>query len=608
MTTQPVPWRESLVVFLVTLAIATGVVWRSETEALSRERQSAERTAETYGAAIQRNVERSLSATYPLAALVRQAGGVPAEFEQVANQLLPYYQGASALALAPRGVVRAIVPLQGNEKAIGHDLLRDPKRDKEAIRARDTGQLTLAGPFELVQGGLAAAGRLPVYFEGDQRKGFWGFVSVLIRFPDVLASADLGKLKTDGYAYELWRIHPDSGQRQSIATAGNPLQNPVNVRISVPNTDWVLSIAPTEGWHDPVRLAIKGALGLLICVLATALALSVARLRRQRAEIELRVEERTRELAQSEQRFRDIAHISADWIWEVDATGRYTFASESVYGLLGYQPHELLDKTPFDLMPPDEALRVGAAFGRIVADKAPFQNLENTVLSKDGSVHIALTNGMPILDGDGNLLGYRGVDRDITGQRQLEELIRQMAFVDNLTQLPNRRLLEDRLIQAIAASSRSGCYGAVMFLDLDNFKPANDEHGHGVGDLLLVEVAARLKRCVREMDTVARFGGDEFVVMLSALSSDRAESLARADAVAKNIQEAVSRPYRLRKRRDGDDDVVVEHCCSASIGVTLFLGHQAGPDVLLKRADAAMYAAKAAGRKTIRFADPVETP
>ncbi|MDD1643815.1 MAG: PAS domain S-box protein, partial [Methylococcaceae bacterium] len=125
-------------------------------------------------------------------------------------------------------------------------------------------------------------------------------------------------------------------------------------------------------------------------------------------------------LHESQKRFYDIALASADWIWEVDAQSRYTYASDSVFSLLGYHPEELHDKTPFDFMPPDEANRVGETLGKIVATKSSFQNLENIVLGKNGSEHVILTNGTPILDTEGNLLGYRGVDRDITELKKTE--------------------------------------------------------------------------------------------------------------------------------------------------------------------------------------------
>ena len=169
--------------------------------------------------------------------------------------------------------------------------------------------------------------------------------------------------------------------------------------------------------------------------------------------------------------------------------------------------------------------------------------------------------------------------------------------------MPNRRLLYDRLNQTMAASARSGYYGALMFLDLDNFKPLNDQHGHDVGDLLLIEVAERLKGCVREMDTVARFGGDEFVVMISELSLEKQESLAEAGIIAEKIRRQLAEPYLLTVKRRDRPDEAVEHQCTASIGVVLFVNHEAGPDKILKWADAAMYRAKESGRNRVCVVD-----
>ena len=206
--------------------------------------------------------------------------------------------------------------------------------------------------------------------------------------------------------------------------------------------------------------------------------------------------------------------------------------------------------------------------------------------------------GMPLPDG-----GFVTIYSDITERKQMEDQVLQLAFYDDLTKLPNRRLLNDRLSQTMAASKRSSCYGALMFLDLDNFKPLNDTHGHVVGDLLLIEVADRLKACVREMDTVARFGGDEFVVMLSDLNADKAESTSQAEIVAEKIRSRLSEPYLLTIRHEGKADGTVEHLCTVSIGVTLFINHEASQDDILKWADAAMYQAKDAGRDAIRFRD-----
>jgi diguanylate cyclase (GGDEF)-like protein/PAS domain S-box-containing protein len=218
------------------------------------------------------------------------------------------------------------------------------------------------------------------------------------------------------------------------------------------------------------------------------------------------------------------------------------------------------------------------------------------------------THAVPLRNPQGQVTALLGVTRDITERKRMEDQVRQLAFFDPLTNLPNRRLLNDRLSQSMATSKRSGCYGALMFLDLDNFKPLNDAHGHVVGDLLLIEAANRLKSCVREMDTVARFGGDEFVVIASELDTDSAESAAQAGIIAEKIRGALSEPYVLTVKHDGQADATIEHHCTASIGVTLFINHESSPDDILKWADTAMYQAKEEGRNSIRFHDSNARP
>jgi len=196
----------------------------------------------------------------------------------------------------------------------------------------------------------------------------------------------------------------------------------------------------------------------------------------------------------------------------------------------------------------------------------------------------------------------RQLEAEVAERREMEEQVRQMAFRDALTQLPNRRLLHDRLSQAMAASKRSACYGAVMYLDLDHFKPLNDRYGHAVGDLLLVDAARRLLACVREVDTVARIGGDEFVVMVGELGEEATASAAQAEAIAQKIRHALAEPFRLREQREeGGVPSMLEHVGSVSIGVVMFRDHETQQDELIKQADAAMYQAKAAGGNRVCF-------
>lgn len=153
----------------------------------------------------------------------------------------------------------------------------------------------------------------------------------------------------------------------------------------------------------------------------------------------------------------------------------------------------------------------------------------------------------------------------------------------------------------MAASKRRESYGALMFLDLDNFKPLNDSHGHIAGDLLLIEVAQRLQECVREIDTVARFGGDEFIVVLSELDTSECKSYKKAQIIAEKIRLSLAERYKLALTHTGHAGADIEHSCTASIGVVLFLGQNVSIDDLFKQADTSMYEAKQSGRNTVRF-------
>jgi diguanylate cyclase (GGDEF)-like protein/PAS domain S-box-containing protein len=221
---------------------------------------------------------------------------------------------------------------------------------------------------------------------------------------------------------------------------------------------------------------------------------------------------------------------------------------------------------------------------------------------KNGEVYPDYHTITAVKGGSGEITHYVATMSDVTERKRVEEQIHNLAFHDALTQLPNRRLLKDRLEQTIAVSKRSGIYGALIFLDMDNFKPLNDTYGHDVGDLLLIEVARRINSSVRVVDTVSRFGGDEFVVMLSELNADRAEAAAHAGVIAEKILAILAKPYLLKFQQEGKAESTVEHYCTSSIGVAVFDSTSGAQDVI-KWADRAMYQAKEAGGNLIRFFD-----
>jgi len=282
-----------------------------------------------------------------------------------------------------------------------------------------------------------------------------------------------------------------------------------------------------------------------------------------------------------------------DLMFEVGLDGRYYDYHSPSTDLLAAPPETLLNSTVSDVLPADAASVCLLAL----------QEANENGQSRGRQFALPLPQGIRWFElsiarktvGAGQEQRFIVLSRDITERKKAEDEVKNLAYYDPLTRLPNRRLLRDRLKQAMATSTRSGKYGALLFIDLDNFKTLNDTLGHDTGDLLLVQVAQRLAACVRENDTVARLGGDEFVVMLEALSRDEPDAATRIQAVGEKILAALNQPYQFASHT---------HSSTASIGVTLFANHEETIDDLLKRADLAMYQAKAAGRNALKFFDP----
>ncbi|MFQ5421380.1 MAG: CHASE domain-containing protein, partial [Anaerolineae bacterium] len=219
---------------------------------------------------LESQLNRSLSATFALASILRQTGEIQ-DFDALAGEMIETYGGITNLQLAPGGVVQQIYPLAGNEAAIGHDLLNDPNRRTEALATIAARELTLAGPFELIQGGTAVIGRLPVFLPDENgEEQFWGFVNVLIDLSDLLATAHLEQLTDAGFAYQISRQNPDTGQPEQFAQSGSaPLADPVSLPIQVANGIWQLQIAPQDGWQRPPIL--EAAFALLTALVVAGL-------------------------------------------------------------------------------------------------------------------------------------------------------------------------------------------------------------------------------------------------------------------------------------------------------------------------------------------------
>ena len=298
--------------------------------------------------------------------------------------------------------------------------------------------------------------------------------------------------------------------------------------------------------------------------------------------------------SEDEIRIAATAFESQEGMIITDAGQRILRVNAAFTRISGYSLEDVSGRTPalFKSGRHDQAFY--QAMWESIAAKGSWQG-EIWNRRKNGEVFPEWLTITAVKNSSGRITHYVGALTDITLRKSAEDEIRNLAFYDPLTRLPNRRLLLDRLHQALASSARSGRQGALLFLDLDHFKTLNDTLGHDIGDLLLQHTAQRLATCIREGDTVARFGGDEFVVMLVDLSTIHEQSLVQAETIGEKILTALSQPYDLSGH---------EYRNTASVGVTLFSNHHASPLELLKEADLAMYAAKATGRNTLRFFAP----
>ncbi|MCF8198265.1 MAG: PAS domain S-box protein [Sulfuritalea sp.] len=299
-------------------------------------------------------------------------------------------------------------------------------------------------------------------------------------------------------------------------------------------------------------------------------------------------------LRQKEQYQRALLDNFPFAVWLKDTESRFLSVNREFARMFGERsPDEFSGCSDADIVSADIAERHQAT-DRMVQNSRQKMSVEEELQVRDHRKWFE-TYKAPVIDDNGELLGTVGFSRDISERKAAEDEIRRLAFYDSLTHLPNRRLLLDRLQQALASCTRSGKELAVLFIDLDNFKTLNDTLGHDIGDLLLKQVAERLASSVREGDTVARLGGDEFVIVLEDLSDTVYEAATQAEVVGEKILASLNQPYEL----DG------HHCLSSpSIGIALLTGNETTIDDLMKRADVAMYQAKDAGRNTLRFFDP----
>jgi len=506
-------------------------------------------------------------------------------------------------------VVTYIEPFAGNERGFGFDLLSDTPRRASLEVTRDRGEATASEPIWLAadpQRRVSIALRMPVYRRGmpsatvDQRRAaFVGMFTSAIQVQDMV-EAQLGRQL--GVDFDLV-IH-DLG----VLGGGAPAAGPVHIfgnefgkagvlqkvaTLEVAGRTWRLKFstpfaAASALGGELAQVVLLG--GILTSVLMFWLTLAQWRARQRALQLAqqattVRAAEGLREqLAFIQQLIEAIPQP----IFFKDAEGHYLGVNKAWERFFGIVREKFVGKTVFELYPDDPQLarRHHARDVELFASPGS-QSYEAAIRDAQGGMRQTIYNKATFNRSDGSVAGLIGTITDITEQRRVEEQVRHMAHHDALTQLPNRALLQDRVGQAIAKARRSGEVLALLFIDLDRFKTINDSLGHAVGDRLLQAVAARLLGCTRAADTVARIGGDEFVVLLGDLG--RAET---ARHVAQKVLDELSAPLAL-----GAYNLQV----TPSIGIAAFPEDGEDVDTLMRNADTAMYHAKQAGRSNFQF-------
>lgn len=576
------------IVFTLTFTLLSLIIYYLNTAEVEKERAKVYTIAVNYSNNIKVNLERALSSTYTLQALLSQNDDLSIRnFEKVTENILLEYPGVIELAIAPAGIITQVAPLHGNEKALGLNLFEVKNQNKESSLARDSGKLTLAGPLELVQGGIGLIGRLPIFVTKDNQKSFWGIASSVIRISEIFDTAKGLHFEHEGLSYEVWRVHPDSKTKQVITSSSNPqLIDPIIYTFEVPNNTWTISMAPTKGWSNSLVLVVRELMAFVFALMLVYMVKLFIDLKMAKVALESKVLQTTDEKNVLARQLEIVLNAIPDLIWLKDFNGIYLMCNKAFERLYGAKEEDIVGKSDYDFVDYQQA-----DFFRthdIIAMDAhqSVRNEEELCFKEDDYNGFFETIKTPIYDQNSELIGILGISRDITVRKENEEKIQKLEYFDPLTSLPNKLQLRLRLEHDLTIAQKQNEKLAVLFIDFDHFKNINDTLGHDVGDKLLVKVSTRLKTLLRQVDTLSRQGGDEFVVVLPSASVDDTVHM------AKRLLQAIEQPIKI-----ADNELIT----TASIGIALYPDDGTDIDTLFKCADAAMYLAKQNGRNSYRF-------
>lgn len=705
----------SFSVFAASLLVGFLVLNQSNEQYEEIQRADALIIAQNKASLIENQIIQNVSANYTLGALVQEFGGHTYWFDDVAESMLESHTSIASVSLSPGGIVTKVYPLEGNEALLDFNQLEDKKQRAEVVQARLDQKLTLAGPLELVQGGMGVVGRLPVRVHDRWgNDAFWGFTNVVIELSELLAHSNIKSLEQQGYFYRLVRLR-DEAVLDNITVASNAglesLVDPVTVQISLPNSTWGLGIVPKQGWL-PLSRTLNGiAIVVAVALVLARLAWLASKAKINREELRQLLQQRTAQMDLTNHRHLSTLRALPDYLLELDEEGIITFlhtpqdeaAHLAVFSVgataaamfskqarstfesalnhartvgqargIVFDVHHGDQKRWFELSivynQPNverpyyvvlardvterhkaeedlqiaatafnsqdgilitnkrhEIIRVNSSFERIsgfkqeeVIGRSPnilrsgrhddnFYQMMNQRLETEGVWHGEIWNKRKngeiyperlsissVKNHTGEITHFVATFRDISDEKANQRRIQQLHYYDPLTQLPNKTLLLEEMEHLIDDVNLGLRRSAVLFIDIDEFKVINDVYGHNMGDLLLQQAASRLLDSVRPKDIVARFGADEFVVVLEDMDASMSpERIAyRARHVSNRILDVMATPFELED---------ITYNVTASIGICLFGKDSAVALDIIKQAELAMYEAKGAGRNQSCF-------
>lgn len=447
-------WKSGIITFFIASLVSGAVIWYLEAIRVDNLRDITRTISQENANHLRNGINEKLALAHPLAAMIEQDGKIR-HFETIGEKLITFYPDISEIALAPGGIIDQVVPLTGNEKALGLNLLTHPEQKNESLLAREDKELTLAGPLKLVQGGEALVGRLPVFRE----EKFWGFVLIVIRFPDVVHMTLLGSLNKERYQYTLSRIDPNTQKEQIIASSGEgELVKPIEQNIDIPNARWTLRVAPADGWHDEGLLLIATGLGLLISILLGYIAKQYSQLKNYRVYLEELVQKRTLEITETKNFLLTLLDSIPDMIWLKDTEGTYQLCNPMFERFFGAEEKDIIGKNDYDFVDKELADFFREKDRLVMQTKQKNTNEEWVKFADDGRSVLLETTKIPMFDESGGLMGVLGVAHDITSKHDSLQNLHQLSQMYAALSQCNHAIIHAKTSEELFASI---CAGAV---------------------------------------------------------------------------------------------------------------------------------------------------